>query len=231
MTAGPSTKRILPPCARVPRISRALERQHANAFVANDDLFAHARLVHWFAISAVLRPVDDDGDIHFNVFYVYPLAVQAHLGRQVGGRVEPGGQDSMLFYNSRLHVAAMQKDGAKLLEFRYDEFQCCVSGGLDLEADITCLGFAGPDAHLLHGKVAAAIHDDIPRSRQCPGVDDVTGEFNYFIWHRFVPYGCLVWVIWCARRGKRAGMGRRGTWRHAASLMEAVVARCSAPFR
>ena len=149
-------------------LTRTLERLHANAFVADDDLFANTRLVHWLAIGTVLRAVDDDGDIHFYIFYVYPLAIQAYLGGQVGGRVEPGGQDSMLFYDGRLHVAAMQKDGAQLLEFRYDEFQCFAGGGLDLEADVTWLRFASADAHLLYGKVAAPVHDDIPGSRQRP---------------------------------------------------------------
>src|SRR5260221_8314298 len=62
-------------------IPGTLERPHSNTLMPNYHFIANAHLVHWFAISSIMVLVNHNSDIHLDIFNLYPLAIQAHLGR------------------------------------------------------------------------------------------------------------------------------------------------------
>src|SRR5438876_1728590 len=62
-------------------IPGTLKRLHANAIMPNHDLFTNLHFVHWFAVSAMIGFIKHNSNIHLDIFYMYPLPIQAHLGR------------------------------------------------------------------------------------------------------------------------------------------------------
>src|SRR6266566_5558923 len=62
-------------------ISGTFKRLNANTIMPNHDLFANLHFVHWFAVSAMIVFIKHNSNIHLDIFYMYPLPIQAHLGR------------------------------------------------------------------------------------------------------------------------------------------------------
>ena len=101
-------------------LARALGRQDADAFVADDDELSladrgggdHARLGS--------GGVDDDDQIHLGVLHLDPAAVEADLGGQVGGGVEIGRQDAVGGRGLVGYVVARGQDGAEGLQGEED---------------------------------------------------------------------------------------------------------------
>ena len=54
---------------------RALEGLNANAIVTNYDLVADFYFVHWFAVGSTVFFIDDNHNVHLNMFNLDPLPV------------------------------------------------------------------------------------------------------------------------------------------------------------
>src|SRR5581483_11711017 len=65
-----------------------LKWMHAYAFVADHDLLTYAYIVHRLAIGTVMSTINNDGNIHLDIFDMNPLATQAYLSWQIGSRIE-----------------------------------------------------------------------------------------------------------------------------------------------
>ena len=89
--------------------------------MAKDDFFADAYIVHRFAISTVLLPVNDDSNIHFDGLNWHPLPGEAYLCWQVRCRVEVGREHAVLLDRCRLYILLLKKNSTKLLQLGDDE--------------------------------------------------------------------------------------------------------------
>ena len=77
----------------VAHVAGALGRMDTHAVLADDDAIAGMYAVHRHR--AHRRVADDDGAVHLGVLDRVPAAVDAHVGREVGRRVEAGGQHAV----------------------------------------------------------------------------------------------------------------------------------------
>src|SRR6266496_1687615 len=60
-------------------ISSPFKRLNTNTIMPNHDFFANLYFVHWFTKSAMIGLIKHNCDIHLDIFYVYPLSIQAYL--------------------------------------------------------------------------------------------------------------------------------------------------------
>src|SRR5690242_20212157 len=72
-------------------ISGTLEWLNADAIMSSDDLLTYFHFMHWFAISALIGFVNDNSDIHFDIFYLHPMSVETHLRGKVRGGIKVSG--------------------------------------------------------------------------------------------------------------------------------------------
>src|SRR6266566_6297555 len=168
-------------------LTRTLKGMNTNAIMPDNHLIAYLYLVHGPTVSTPYHLVNYYSHVHFDTFNLYPLTVQAYLGRQIGGGIEVGGKDTALLNCLCLSIRTMDKDGPKLLKFGDDQFQYRIAGSLNLQTRIARLGLTFPDPHLFNVKVATTIHNNIPGTWQRPRVNDMSTQFNQFTWHRCSP--------------------------------------------
>src|SRR5579859_863155 len=162
-------------------IPGALKGDDANTIVSDHHLVANLDLVHRLAIGAIMGAINHDGYIHLDLLNFDPLTMQAHLGGEIGRRVKFRGQNAGLLNQFCPRIVPLYQHGPELHQLGEDQFQHVVIGSLDLHAHVTWIGLMLANAHLFYSEVAAAIHNNVPDTRQRPGVDDVAFQFNDFV--------------------------------------------------
>ena len=143
--------------------------------VADHDLVADAHPVH--RDGAHPATVDDEPAVHLRVLHRHPLAVDEHVGGEVGGGVEAGREHAVAVSGDEREVAGGDPVGAVDLE-RLDEPVELVLFALELDARAARIGVGAPDLDVGQVVGDTGLDDGVEDLGEEQRVDDVAGQLD-----------------------------------------------------
>ncbi len=163
---------------------RALQRHHADALVADDDLHAFLHAVEFGRLRPLRDRIDNDGAVHQRRLDFHFAIFQLNESLLVGRDVKSLRINAVGWRRGQLHTLSFHHLGAVLPEPQ-DEFVEFVGAGRgDLNPSKTLIRplLANPDFADLKG--ASAGDDFIEHLRQNERIDDVAAQFDGLGRHR-----------------------------------------------
>ena len=148
----------------------------AHAGEAHDDAVARTDLVHWRGAHGLGG--HDDPAVHLRVLDGAPTVIDAHVGRQVGRRVEALGQHAVTVGGHERRVAVMHTIHAVDLQLLEQRIDGAVVGRADLDARAARVDVRAPELELVDVVIRARLDDQIEHLGEQQGVDDVTLELH-----------------------------------------------------
>ena len=123
--------------------------------------------------------VDDDRAVHLGIGDRQPGAVDPHLGRVIGGRVELVGEDAVGRRRLDQRVAFLEHFGALLAQLVDEIVEIRFIGGFDREARVRRIGLGPPRVELFdHVLRAFVVGQDAQDAVEDPGVEDMPAQLD-----------------------------------------------------
>jgi hypothetical protein len=118
--------------------------------------------------------------VHLRVLDVHPVAADAHLGVEVGRRVEVVGEDAVLLDGAHHGLARVDEVRAVGLQPHDQPAERLLVVGADAHPGVRLVVRALADVEPLDGEVAAEVEDVVEQPREVAGVDEVAPHLDGF---------------------------------------------------